>query len=308
MMSGSISGDRHCTCADFRLLSCIGEGSETRVYKAIDQFCGKYVLKVPQKGQDADMWFSHQMTAIHNCKEFLSGYHGMISVPKCVCIEKYRLVEEFAPGVPLTNHYYCSLSRSEKDRISSEFAVFLVNAHQNTKTAGVVRANIENYCISLDDGINLLLKKRAIADSDALLFLKVAKLYRERDISDERACLIHCDLSENNLLYDKKSQRLSVIDFANSCVGCIYEDFIAKYNSLHCPYSFFHDVVNAYNSISRSRRINQEKIALLYYLSAINEVAAIGVRQHLSEHDLKDLSKSFLLPRLKSIGKTFIGE
>lgn len=280
-----------------------GKGSETIAYRVHDCNGKLFALKMPADNIDQDAWFAKQIQAVNNRNQFCYGYKGDVFVPQCVQLEKGYSLEEFASGEPLTYELYQALSQDDKAFLSKQLADFIANAHRQTFNSQHKRIDVDNAKINLDEGIHFLLEKHAISEKEASVYLRLATKFSERDSDDEIMCLVHRDICEENLLYDHRLKRLSVIDFSSSRMGCVYEDFIPAFNhlSLSTPYLFFADVIQHYNSMFGCVMIQQEKVTTHHYLSAINEVAVIALCQKLNDRDVAHLVGTLLFPLLNRI-------
>ena len=267
-----------------------------------------FALKMPVDNIDQDAWFAKQIQAVNNRNQFCYGYKGDVFVPQCVQLEKGYSLEEFVSGEPLTYELYRALSQDDKVFLSKQFASFIANAHRHTFSSQRKKIDVENVIINLEESIRFLLEKHAISDREANVYLRLVAEFSERDCEDEKMCLVHRDFCEENLLYDHRLKRLSVIDFSSSRMGCVYEDFIPAFNhlSLSTPYLFFADVIHHYNSMFGCIMIQQEKVTTHHYLSAINEVAAIALCQKLNDCDVAHLVETLLLPILNRITESLI--
>ena len=91
--------------------------------------------------------------------------------------------------------------------------------------------------------------------------------------------LSHNDLIKDNLLYDKSSQKLSVIDFGDTEINDIYTDFAYLMRTGQLGDKFGIDVINAYNKINQENNtgicINThtaKKLAILLSLKKIKKL------------------------------------
>ena len=280
-----------------------GKGSETIAYRVHDGNGKLFALKMPEDNIDRDAWYVKQMQAVNNRNQFCYGYKGDVFVPQCVQLEKEYSLEEFASGEPLTYELYQALSQDEKALLSKQLADFIANAHGRTLSSQHKKIDVENAKTNLAEGIRFLIEKHAISEREANAYLRLASEFSKRDSDDEIMCFIHRDICEENLLYDRRLRRLSVIDFSSSRRGCVYEDFIPAFNhlSFSTPYLFFADVIQHYNSNFGCIMIQQEKVTTHHYLSAINEVAAIAFCQKLNDCDVAHLVETLLFPLLNRI-------
>jgi len=109
----------------------------------------------------------------------------------------------------------------------------------------------------------------AISDSlpegERQKLLKKIEAFETRDTSDEVSVLTHKDIAPDNVLYDKKSQTFSIIDF--ECMGedNIYRDF------QFAPTGSYDDLwlmIDDYNKTS-DHKVNPEKVKMFKELNVV---------------------------------------
>ncbi len=127
-------------------------------------------------------------------------------------------------GVSLSKEIYNGLSDTEKDELARQMAEFLKQLHEQTYTL-YEEDNMEKFeadYLKLKELIYDRLDLNAKEKIDTIY----TKLFSNKDFLNQRECLVHNDFGCSNILFDKKSQRISgVIDFGDACVSDIDNDF-----------------------------------------------------------------------------------
>ena len=191
-----------------------------------------FVLKRPlPKMSDAECakWLEKQ----HKTKDAIDAIRAVgnpvYNVPAMRFIrdDEYQILEDRAPGEPLTTSLYRSLSRRQQYEIINSIGSFLVDMNELKPVGEPV-----SHKISEELKFNRL--DKFINEKMSIWFNKneVRQMARVRDniASFEyitRMAWSHCDLNSGNVFYDAASSRLSFIDFAEADYFFIYRDIFA---------------------------------------------------------------------------------
>lgn len=191
-----------------------------------------YVLKrpMPTFGEEAcDAWLAKQ----HKTKEAIDAIRAVgnpaYNVPAMHYIndDEYQILEERAPGYPLTPDLFRYVSRRQRYEIINSLASFLVDMNE-LKPIGEAknhRAVEELKFNRLDNFISN--KMSNWFSKNEVLYMsgvrdKIANIeYPAQDVWS------HNDLNPGNVFYDPKTSRLSFIDFAEAGYRFIYRDLFS---------------------------------------------------------------------------------
>lgn len=176
-----------------------------------------------------DAWLEKQHRTKKTIDEIYAVGNPRYNIPRMIHIkdDEYQLLEECAPGQPLTADLYKTLSRRQQYEIVDGIAAFLVDMNELKPVK-----EIERHKIASELKFNRL--NNFIENKMHNWFHKddidyMAKL--RNDIGtfeyDTRAAWSHCDLNPGNVLYDPVTSTLSFIDFAEANYHFIYRDIFA---------------------------------------------------------------------------------
>lgn len=156
---------------------------------------------------------------------------------------EYQILEERAPGVPLTWELYGTLSKRQQFEIINSIASFLVDMNELKPIGDIQRNNIKNELkfSRLDNFI----------ENKMHMWFTREEIYQMANIRDKisvfeyetRNAWSHADISSRNVMYDTKSSRLSFIDFAEADYKFIYRDIFAP---LQIELNIYKNVYEAY--------------------------------------------------------------
>ena len=191
-----------------------------------------FVLKRPLPNMsDAECanWLQKQ----HKTKEAIDAIRAVnnpvYNIPEMLFIrdDEYQILEERAPGEPLTYELYRALSRRQQFEIINSIGSFLVDMNE-LKPIG------ETFSHKISNELKFERLNRFINEKMSRWFTKneIRQMMRIRDHIGSfeyttRMAWSHCDLNNGNVYYDYKTSRLSVIDFADADYNFIYRDIFA---------------------------------------------------------------------------------
>jgi len=191
-----------------------------------------FVLKRPlpnMSDTECAKWLNKQ----HKTKDAIDAIRAVgnpvYNVPEMRFIrdDEYQILEERAPGKPLTNDLYRSLSRRQQYEIINSIGSFLVDMNE-LKPIG----NPTIHKIS--DELKFERLNKFVNNKMSHWFKKNEIRYMTHicDVIGNfeyttRMAWSHCDLNSGNVFYDAASSRLSFIDFAESDYFFIYRDIFA---------------------------------------------------------------------------------
>lgn len=225
-------------------IKTLNHGRETYAVYYGDEF----VLKRPLPTFDAtacDAWLAKQ----HKTKDAIDRIRAvgnpLYNVPAMRFIndDEYQILEERAPGVPLTSDVYRTLSRRQRYEIINSLASFLVDMNESQPIGAPQPQKIasELKFARLDNFIETKMPKWFNKN-------EVRQMSRIRDQVASfqyttRMAWSHCDLNPGNVLYDAQTSKISFIDFAEAGYRFIYRDIFA---SLQIELGIWKQVYDAY--------------------------------------------------------------
>ncbi len=212
-----------------------------------------FVLKrpLPDSGDvKKQLWLKKQ----HKTKEAIDAIRAVgnpvYNVPAMRFIndEEFQILEERAPGQPLTAELYSKLSRRQKFEIVNSLGSFLVDMNESKPAK-----DIEKYKLSNEIKFNRL--DKFVENKMSVWFTKKETMQMAK-VRDEignfeyesRQVWSHGDLNSGNVLYDAEKNKLSFIDFAEADYRFIYHDIFAPvqieldiYKNVYEVYAKLHD-------------------------------------------------------------------
>lgn len=212
-----------------------------------------FVLKrpLPTLGDAArEAWLKKQHDTQTKINEIRAVGNPLYNIPEMTFIndDEFQILEERAPGEPLTAQLYKTLSKRQKFEIINGLGSFLVDMNE-LKPIG----DIQIHKISNDFKFNRLCN--FIENKMSIWFTKEEILQMQK-IRDEvgsfeyetRPAWSHGDINSGNVLYDKNTNKLSFIDFAETNYKFIYRDIFAPlqieldiYKAVYAVYYKLHD-------------------------------------------------------------------
>ena len=193
---------------------------------------GSFVVKRPLPGRgDAAMadWLAKQ----HRTKGIVDAIRAIknptYNIPEMQFIhdDDFQVLEEFAPGVPLTPEVYRSLTRRQKYEIVISLASFLVDMNESKPVKDVEKYNISSELkfSRLDNFVNNKMGRWfSKTETEYMAGIRDAVAGFEYETCPAWS---HCDLNKGNVLYDVNASKLWIIDFAEADYRLIYRDIFS---------------------------------------------------------------------------------
>lgn len=141
--------------------------------------------------------------------------------------DEYQILEERAPGEPLTAELYNKLSKRQQFEIINSIANFLVDMNE-LHPIGDLKLHKIQYELKFS-------RLDKFIDTKMPIWFTKAEVKQMSRIRDEigtfeyetRQAWSHGDLNPGNVLYDASSSKISFIDFAEADYKYIYRDIFA---------------------------------------------------------------------------------
>lgn len=214
--------------ADNNIKNLKNHGRETYAVYYGDEF----VLKRPLptfNDSSKQAWLNKQ----HKTKQIIDDIRAiknpLYNVPamKYINDDEFQILEERAPGTPLTPDLYNNLSKRQQFEIINSIASFLVDMNE-LKPIGKIQTHQIRYELKFSRLDNFIENKMSTWFTQA----EVTQMAKLRDIIgtfeyETRLAWSHADINSGNVLYDPKTSRISFIDFAETDYKFIYRDIFA---------------------------------------------------------------------------------
>ena len=196
------------------------------------KYWGDFVMKHPLPTLDAEKrisWLEKQNRTKLIIDEIYAVGNPRYNIPRMHHIEEdeFKILEERAPGIPLTAELYKSLTRRQQYEIIDSIAAFLVDMNELKPIGEIVSHKISDDIkfSRLDSFVNNKMNR----------WFSVSETNNLARIRDEvgtfeyetRLAWSHGDLNSGNVLYDPNSSKISFIDFAEADFKFIYRDIFA---------------------------------------------------------------------------------
>jgi hypothetical protein len=203
-------------------------GRETYAVYYGDQFVIKRPL--PNMGPDAQAkWLIKQHKTNQVINEISDINNPVYYVPKMIYIndDEIQLLEERAPGFPLTNDLYRNVTTRQQHEIRHGISSFIVDMNElypvgkyiNHKVASELKfSRLENFVHNK--------MENWFSANDIRYMTRLIKNIDNFEY-ETREAWSHGDLNSGNVLYDPASSTLSFIDFAEAGYKYIYRDIFA---------------------------------------------------------------------------------
>ena len=192
-----------------------------------------FVLKRPLPNMsDAEVakWLKKQHKTKDAIDSISSIGNPVYNIPKMIYIndDEFQILEERAPGQPLTNELYQTLSPRQQFEIINSLGSFLVDMNESKPVGETIMHHIsdEIKLTRLNKFIETKMPKWFTADE--VSYAQKVTYSIESFVYPTRQAWSHCDLNPENVYYDVKTSRLSFIDFADADYNFIYRDIFSK--------------------------------------------------------------------------------
>lgn len=240
------------------------DGANSIAYKTVID--GKdFIIKTCRNPQNLDAWLfcakkEAKMLAMLHEKNNLSA-----DIPTMKIInnqEDVQIVQSAIQGEFLTPEIYKNCSPSEKDKIAKDLAQAMYTIH-NLDMNEIAQVTNDGYIPQTSpdrensdkyfkrnynkyiEALRTMVKPQTVDAIDN--FIK--NTFNRLENVNTHVAPIHNDIRYSNIFYDKKNQKLGIIDFGSCEVNDVYHDFasIGLPNSL--GFELQKDVINHYNQL-----------------------------------------------------------
>lgn len=294
----------------YEIISQIGvSGWHTSAYLMENELGEKFVIKFPNNLKDKD-WVKLQSNTYLKIDECFHEYKGDVELPKCIYLGNNFTIEKYL-GEEFNEEKFEELSENEKLKIINDFAEFLnfMCKKSVNKDYKVTYSRLFTYyptIFNLMDCFEYL--KAVLSDKQQEELLEEINEFNSRSKEDEIECLVHCDIKSQNVLYNKDSKKISVIDLELLSLGNIYYNFVPHAAAqFEISYKFLYNVVDLYNKIS-DRKINLQKLRLFHKLGIIYEICAYNKIRYkkTSYEEVYTIWNNSILPKINKIDEFFV--
>lgn len=202
-----------------------------------------------------------------------------VMLPELVEINNHEIREKIIPGKSFKNvQMYAALPEKQKNNIAKQMATFL-NVMHSSYECRPAKESIKNIFDGrrLNDADDIIAAFDGFLPKDIAIRLKKAEEYISKsNISDEVIVMTHKDLRTQNIMYDKDTGKIAVIDFELAGLDNVYRDFVAVAPASSMPWNFTKRVIDFYNKIPNKKypiKINPEKVQNMLLYGAMHEWA-----------------------------------
>ena len=226
-------------------------GRETYV-----EYYGNFVIKrpLPKLGDEArQLWLMKQ----HKTKSVTDAVRAIgnptYNIPEMYFVHDgdMQVLEERAPGEPLTAQLYRKLSKRQQYEVVNSLGQFLVDINESQPIGEIERYRIAGE-IKLDRLNNFIENKmsRWFTDAEVTFMSEIRDAVSQFEYETCRAWS-HCDLNSGNVLYDADASKLWIIDFAEADYKFIYRDI---FSPVAVELDICRRVYDAYNKFHNRER------------------------------------------------------
>lgn len=196
---------------------------------------GEFVSKEPLPGRSVTQkreWLARQKNATDTINKLIEIGNNAYDVPhvKSIDAKSFRVMEQRMPGVPLSPLLFRKMDNGEREKIIDSLAQFYADIHSINTILNPVEYKMEY-------GLNVEYLDNFIGADMNKYFPKtdvkfVDKTYQNlMNLSYEtRLVWMHGDLFEDNVLYNHKTQKISIIDFTDAETGFLHCDMLQSYS------------------------------------------------------------------------------
>jgi serine/threonine protein kinase len=228
------------------------------------------------------MWNSFLENQL-KAQRILTCYRGPVNIPRIIRTGSDYIIEELAPGREMSQDLMRELSSEEITGIIEDFAGFLNFIHQHTARVKNSKYRFGSKRFSDDDILGFYSSKLDTADFEAVRqMFETAR--GDWIVRDQYTVFTHGDLHPKNMLYDRESKTLSIIDFGAAGWSSRYMDICPFAPASLAMYAPLRDLVfavaDAYNSIPKKRfpiYYDKSKIEIIMARGALHELARVSM-------------------------------
>lgn len=176
-----------------------------------------------------DKWLQKQLRTRVVINEISEVGNPVYNIPKMLYIKdsEYQLLEERAPGVPLTSELYQTLTGRQRYEIVTSLAHFLVDMNElrPVKEETLHRMSTELKIQKLQNIVGNKMPKWFNLSSVKYISTVIDRVQNFEYVT--RKAWSHCDLNSGNVLYDAEASKLYLIDFAEANYSFIFRDIFS---------------------------------------------------------------------------------
>lgn len=226
--------------------------------------------------------------------------------------EEFQILEERAPGMPLTREYYRTLSRRQQFEIIGSLGAFLVDMNE-------LKPVKEPELHKIADELKFQRLDNFICNKMSRWFSKneIKQMSRLRDEIGAfeyitRPAWSHFDINSGNVFYDRTTSKLSFIDFAEADYHFIYHDIFAP---LQIELDIHKQVYEVYSKLHNSskysipsiknenlRKIMKYRIMLTYLKRFIKASDDLRINpKHIKSEKNNDSKVAFMREQMQNI-------
>lgn len=231
-----------------------GEGSFAMVYPLMGKDGKKYVVKISKFEDNTYKFMEEKRCTDRLLKEIFDDYSGEVKIPFIRKFGEEYVIEECYGNTSLLK-CYCELSEEERKEVVEKIAQVILYLMEKGSTG-----KVKEYTSVYDNEKQKDILKNYFAKNRS----ELAERFEKRCIKDEIETWAFVDLHLDNILYDRETKELSIIDLDGIRKDCIYRNFlptsISHQNGLYKFMDMLMDCVNKY----KPNTISKEKFKLFY--------------------------------------------
>ena len=260
-------------------MKLIASGAHSDVFKDSSPQYGKIKIKRPKESYKN--YIEKQLRGYKIIKNLLGINEDIgVNLPYLISIDRSnnQITEKFIDGKEFDKKIYDSLSLSDQNAVAYRLALFLHfmhNLHQVQPATGSIKEKFDKGSFSSAGDMIDIFENRLSEDLIKLV-IDAENYLLNTNTSDEVQVLTHKDLRSQNILFDKKSKEITVIDFELAGQSNIYDDFIPYAPCSIISWDLTKKIINHYNDIKENNIfIDLEKVRNALIYGSLNEYARV---------------------------------
>ena len=266
-------------------MDVLGKGAHSVVF--VDEQKTDIVIKEQlNKADDLD-WLDRQKRGYNIVKEIQQKNSDVgVGLPELIEVEDrgdkgiIREKRLFGKTFASDENMYWQLSEKTKNDIAKQMAKFLNAMHSSydcNLPNNSIKEVFDKYKCRLNTADDIIARFNGKLQENIKSKLQEVEQYiLNMDMSDEYIVMTHKDLRINNILYDDKTNKISVIDFELAGMDNVYRDFVATAPASSMPWNFTERVIKFYNEIPHKKypiTINLQKVQNMLFYGSMHEYA-----------------------------------
>ncbi|MBR5904186.1 MAG: phosphotransferase [Alphaproteobacteria bacterium] len=210
---------------------------------------GKYVIKAPVATNPVHIkvWLERQKHAKFVVDSIIEkNGNAEYFIPKIIEISEQPFIkEERVSGQPITSEYFAGLSSQQKDIIYNSLAKFISDMNQNLPVLDITSQLYSNDTqdISFFDVLESL--KSVLSQKEISIINQSYELLEKYKDQTPSFVFFHGDMNENNIFFDDKTNKVSIIDFTEARYESAYYMFNSDLSRL--PWLDLNKIIDIYN-------------------------------------------------------------